>query len=217
MFFDLNALFSLSVGAGAIAGWIRYKKTDPAYRPFILLLWAGLANELLSIVLIFRGYSNAFNYNLFVLVEAVLITRQFASWGLFGQRTTIPLLLQTCFIVLWIGDYLLRGEMNVYLSYYIIGYSAVIVLLSIHMLNHVLFKEPGMLLKHPVFLICMAFIIYFTYTIITETFWVYGLNKTTSFRIHISELFSYVNLITNLIYAFSILWIPMKRQYILRS
>lgn len=217
MQFDVNAIVSLSVGIGAAAGWIRYKKTDPAYRPFLLLLWAGLFNEVFSIVFIYLGYSNAFNYNLFVLVEAVLITEQFARWGLFEKRKRIPLVLQSCFIVLWTGDYLLRGEINVYLSYYIIGYSAVIVLLSIHMLNQVLFKEPGMLLRHPVFLICMAFIIYFTYSIITETFWVYGLNKTTSFRIHIMELFSYVNLFTNLIYAFSILWIPMKRQYILRS
>ena len=216
MFFDLNAVYSLSVGIGAVLGWIRYKKTDPAYRPFYWLLWTGLANEVSSIFLINQGYSNAFNYNLFVLVEAVLITQQFSNWGLFGLRKTVPVFLQLFFIVLWVFDYLLRGELHVFLSYYIIGYSAIIVFMSIHMLTHVLFKEPGVLLQHPVFLICMSFIIYFTYTIITETFWLYGLNNSSSFRIHISEMFSYVNLFTNLIYAFSILWIPMKRQSILR-
>ncbi|MEI9912223.1 MAG: hypothetical protein WDO71_22775 [Bacteroidota bacterium] len=80
MSFSLNALFTLSIGIGAIISWVRYKKTDPAFVPFMWLLTTGLLNEIISISIMKAGYSNALNYNLYTLAESLLITWQFRRW-----------------------------------------------------------------------------------------------------------------------------------------
>lgn len=208
-----GALFSLSVGIGAIAGRVRYRKIDPVFWPFIYLLWVGFTNELISIGLMYGGYSNFVNNNIFFLLEALLICFQFYRWDILGRRKY--LLLQSTFIIFWVAECILQSiyTMN---SYFIIFHSFIVVLMSIHMINKIVFAENTSLLKHPVFLICMGFIVYFTYSVLVEVFWLYGLTQSKVFRLRIYEVLSYINLLVNLVYAIAILWMPMRQQYILR-
>jgi|SRR5436190_2707574 len=217
MTFELNAAFSLSVGIGAVIGWVRVKKTDPAFLPFLILIWLGFTNEVLSIILMKAGYSNAVYYNIFSLLEAIIINWQFRRWGLYRNNNRLYLIIQSLFLVGWITEILTKGSINSFNSYFIICYSTIIVILAINIVNKEMFKEPSSLLLNPVFLVCLGLILYLTYTILVEIFWVYGLNRTKVFRVRIYEIFAYINLLTNLIFAFAILWIPMKRQYILQS
>ena len=217
MNFELNAAFSFTLGIGAVIGWIRIRKTDPAFLPFLWLLWIGFAHEIMSWFIVHAGYSNAITYNFFTLAEALLITLQFYKWGLFERKPRSYYLLQLLFIAAWITEILARSSLQEYLSYFIIGYATLIVFMSINMLNQVLFREPGLVVFQPEFLICMGLVVYFTYTILVEVFWFYGLNKSTAFRLRIYEIFGYINLFTNLVFAFATLWIPLKRHYILRS
>lgn len=216
MYFELNAVFSLSIVIGAVIGWMRFRKIDPAFLPFLLLLWLGFINEIISLSIMEAGFSNAINYNVFTLVEALLITWQFKKWKLLEGQERVYYFLQFAFITGWIIESVIRARLNVFNSYFIIGHSAVIVLLGVNMINRVMFSEPSLIIRNPIFLICMGFIIYFTYAILVETFWVYGLNKTPTFRIHIYEILAYINLFTNLVFAFATLCIPLKRQYILQ-
>lgn len=216
MNFELDVAFSLSIGIGAIIGWIRVRRTDPTFLPFFWLLWTGLFNEILSLIITEAGYSNAINYNIFTLIEALLITWQFRKWKLFEKQIVIYYLLQFAFAAGWIVETVLREKLHPFNSYFIIGHSAIIVLLAVNMINTVMFGEPAFLLQNPVFLICMGLIIYFTYAILVEEFWVYGLNRSTIFRIHIYEILAYINLFTNLVFALAALCIPLKRQYILQ-
>lgn len=217
MSFELNAAFSLTIGIAAIAGWVRVKRTDPAFLPFLWLIWLGFINEIVSIIIMKAGYSNAGYYNFFALTEAVLITWQFKRWGLFKKNAAFFYIIQFIFVAGWIMEMLYRNNAGEFNSYFIIGFSTIIVMLSIHLLNQIMFKEPSLLFMNPVFLICMGMIVYFTYGILTEIFWFYGLNSSKVFRVRIYEIFAYINLFTNLVFAFAILWIPMKRQYILQS
>ena len=217
MNFELNAAFSLTVGIGALIGWIRIRKTDPAFFPFLLWLLFGFLHEVISLIIVENGYSNAFSYNLFTLVEAMLICYQFYRWGLFEQQQKLYYVIQIFFAAGWLIELVLRQGLETYFSYFIICYSTLIVFMAINVLNNVLFKEPGLMLVQPEFLICMGLIVYFTYTILVEVFWFYGLNKSSAFRIRIYELFGYINLFTNLVFAFATLWIPMKRRYIMQS
>jgi hypothetical protein len=217
MSFELNALFSLSIGLGATIGWIRIKRTDPAYLPFLLYLWLGLANEITSIAFMKAGYSNSINYNIFSLAESILLTWQFRKWCLFRGQKRFYFLIQFLFIAGWITETFASGNHHVFNSYFIIGHSFVIVLMSINMVNKVMFEEPAPLFLNPTFLICMGLIIYFTYAILVEAFWMYGLNQSKLFRIHIYTILPYINLFTNLVFAGATLCIPLKRQYILRS
>ncbi len=215
MNFNVHALFSLTAGAGAIIGWVRIKKTDPAYLPFILLLTAGFITEVISIIAAKKGYSNAPYVNLFMLAESWLVLQLFYRLGLFGKRMW-PLLLQVFFVLAWLTEFYFRS-LNSFYSYFIVGFSTIIVFLSVNMLHTVLFQTSAKLYHNPVFLISLGLIIYFTYSIIVELFWFYGLNNTADFRNKIYSVFSFINLFTNILFILATLWIPLKRQYILRS
>ncbi|HEX7905833.1 MAG TPA: hypothetical protein VF487_18305 [Chitinophagaceae bacterium] len=217
MSFSLNALFSLSIGIGAIICWVRYKRTDPAFVPFIWLLSFGLLNEITSISIMHAGHSNAINYNLFALIESLLVTWQFRRWGLFNQQLKLYYFLQLLYPVALGVEWLASPPERVFNSYFFIGHSIIIVLMSISQINRLLFSLSRNMGREPVFLICMGLAIYFTYTVLVEVFWVYGLNQSKVFRLGIYEILSYVNLFTNLLFAFASLWMPLKSQYIMRS
>lgn len=213
MNFEINALFSLTIGAGALIGWIRARKIDSSFFPFLLLTWIGLVNEVVSVVLIYHHYSNVVNYNIYSLAETGLILWQFRQWGFFSKRPGLYYLLQACFIVWWVYESFLLSSIFDFDSYYIIGYSFVVVVMSILTISEMLFYEDYKLLRNAKFLICMGFIVYFTYAVLTEAFWLFGLNQSKAFRVRIYELLAYINLFTNLTFAIAILWMPMKPQY----
>ena len=109
MSFELNAAFSLSIMVGAVIGWCRVRKSDPAFFPFLLLLTVGLVNEVISVILIRQGRQNVFNYNLYGLVEALLLAWQFLKWGLFKGARRLYYSLQVLFVSLWMAESLLRS------------------------------------------------------------------------------------------------------------
>ena len=216
MTYQLNAIFSLTIGIGAIIGWVRFRKTDPAFFPFLLLLTIAFVNEVTSIVLLQTGNSNVINFNVFELVESFLLTWQFLKWGLFEKRRVLYFVVQCLFGCLWIGENFVTS-FQFFDSYFIIIHSFAFVMMAISMINGIVLKESLSLLKQPVFLICMGLIIYYNYAVLVEAFWVFGLYHSKVFRLAIYEILAYVNLVTNLIFAFAFLWIPMRVQYILQS
>ena len=139
MEFETHVIFSLTAGAGALIGWIRIKKTDPAYFPFILLLTAGFVTELISFIVMKKGYSNALYYNLFLLTEALLVTQLFYGLGLFSSKKKC-LLLQLFYIVLWLSEFVYRWNAAGFLSYFIVCYSTILVFQAIDLLHEVLFQ-----------------------------------------------------------------------------
>lgn len=216
MVFETHVVFSLTAGAGALIGWVRIKKTDPAYLPFIVLLTAGFLTELISLIVLANGYSNAVYYNLFTLAEAMLVTQLFYRLGLFRTKKRY-VLVQLFYLLFWMCEGVYHRSLASIHSYFIVSYSTILVVLSIDLLHDVLFQTPYQLYRNPVFLITMGLIVYFTYSIIVELFWFYGLNQSSEFRIGIYEVFSYINLFTNILFILATLWIPLKREYILRS
>ena len=211
----LNVLFSFSVAPGAVIGWVRLKKTDPAFYPFVFLLTAGLVHETLSFFILKSGNGNALSYTIFSLVEVLVICVQFYRWGLFdGKDRLFRAVLVFCAAV-WLLDLFILQSPTDFNSYAIILHSFVIVVMSIHMINHLIFMEIVSFIRHPVFLICLGFIIYFTYAILVEMFLLFGLTRSNSFQKHISDILACVNLLTNLMYALAILWMPMKPRYIM--
>ena len=176
MTFELNAAFSLSVGIGAVISCIRLKRADAAYIPFFILLWAGFITEIASLLLMKEGYTNVALYDIFSLLEAVLILWQFKRWKLFGKNIKVYYSFQLLFVICWTTELIFRGGLNQFTSYFIIGYSSAIVFIAISMLNGVVFKDSTALFLNPVFIICMGLIVYFTYMALVEIFWLYGLN-----------------------------------------
>lgn len=217
MNYSLIVLFSFSILIGSIIGWCRFRVINPIFFPFLYLVWLGLFNEIISLIITQHQYSNAVNNNIFNLLEAVCIAWLFKKWGLFTRATTPYLVIQTLFILSWVTENFFIATLHSFDSYFIILHDFVIVFMSISMLNKLIISERGKLLMNPMFLICMSFIIYFTYSVLVDTFWMYGLDASRSFRLRVYDILAFINLFANLIYALAILWMPTKPRYTLRS
>jgi hypothetical protein len=156
-------------------------------------------------------HSNIINYNIFSLIEALLITWQFKNWKLFNKLSF--LLILTGLVITWAIEVFFISSIHVFASYFIIIYSFIIVLMSISILNMLIIKEQGHLLKNSIFLICISFIVYFTYAVIVEIFLLYGINESEKFMINVYAILVYINLFVNLLFALAILWMPTRQIF----
>jgi hypothetical protein len=206
---------SLIVLIAGIIGAIRYKKIDSAYYPFLYFLWLGGLNEILSLTLIKLGLYSTANSNIYVLLEALLLTYFFKQLGIFRRDKTLYIVLMTAHILIWVFEVLLiRGIMESAL-YARIFFSFAIVLMSISCINQMLTSQRTPLKKNALFIICIGFIIFFTYKVLVNSFWLYGLKQSRSFVLNIYTILIYINLFCNLIYALATLWIPRKQPSLL--
>ncbi|MEP6749368.1 MAG: hypothetical protein ABJB86_16655 [Bacteroidota bacterium] len=213
MSYFISAISSLSIGIAAIIACWRFRKIHPVFRPFIYCIWLALANEILSIILVQTIRTNAVNSNIYVLLESLLIVWQFRKWGMFERYKIVFKLLLGLLVLAWFTENFMLFSIRQFSSWFRIFYSFIIVLLSISLLNRQILGDKGILLKNPVALICLSFIIYYTYKVLVETFWVYGLNESGTFRNKVYIILNYINLFSNLIYALAVLWMPTKHRF----
>lgn len=206
-------LYSFSIIIAAAIGWARFAKINPAYYPFLFLIWIGLLNEILGYFLIYSGHSNAINNNIYVLIESLLIAWQFEKWGLFEQSKWLYKSILSLFVLTWLIEILFIKGINLTISYFRIIYSFVIVLMSLNVINRQLLSEKKSIYKNAIFLICTIFVIYFLYKAIVGIFWLYGLGENHQFRMNVIWILIYVNLFANLMYALAVVWIPTKHRF----
>ena len=180
-----------------------------------MLLLLGLLNELASIVVILARQFNAFNYNLYVLAEGLLILWQFYRWQAFRSRRFYHLL-QAGLTGLWCWESFIYGSLFQFHSWYLIGYCSLTVLLGIGLLNRIVYMEPFGLYKNARYLICMGWMIFCLYSIIVEVFWLHGLSRTAEFRIYVLSILPLVDLVSNLLFTLAVLCIPYSYRYIMQ-
>jgi hypothetical protein len=218
MSYTLVQIFTYSIFIPALIGWVRFKKTSPIFFPFFLFIWLGTLNEVVSYIVIdVLGQYNIFNYNIYLLVESLILTWQFTLWKLFGSNRKIPSLIFCVFIGVWLVENLFISKFFLgFNSYSRILFSFGIVLMSIGMLNDIILKEKKQLAKNSIFIICCLFIILFTYALLTESFIVYGVSMNDFFRRNLYRIFTFVNFLCNLAYALAILWMPKRQAFTLQ-
>ena len=217
MSWTLNAIFSFSILLAAIIGIIRFKNISPNYYPFIFSLWIGSLNEIVSYFLIRNSVSNALNGNIYVLIESLLISWQFKKWDAFKNNRWVFEIIIILFVTSWIIENFFISRITSFSSYFRVLYSFIIVLISVNTINELIIRERRNIMKNSVFLICTAFIIYYTYKVLVETFWIYGLNYSRGFRNNVYIILTYINLFANLIYGLAVLWMPTKQRFTLPS
>jgi hypothetical protein len=217
MNFYLILVFSASVFIPGIIGLIRFQKMDTHYYPFLYFIWAGCVNEAISIALAMKSMSNYINSNIYVLLAAFFLTWFFKEQRLFDRYKGAFFLMLFTFITVWLIEVFLWKGIKEISSYFRIVFSLGVVFMSIRMINTILVSGNQKILQNALFLLCLLFTFYFTYKVIVEAFWMYGLKSSTSFQLLIWNISVYVNLFTNLIYAVAILWIPRKQLSILPS
>lgn len=215
MNFYVVLLFSASVYIPGIIGLIRLPKMETRYYPFLYFIWAGCINEGISITLTMNHKSNYINSNLYVLVASLFLTWFFKRNGLFGKARAAYYSLLATFTIVWLAEVLIIKDITEITSYFRILFSFITALLSISMINSILISGTDEIKKNMLFMICLAFTFYFTYRVLVEAFWIYGLKSSLDFQLLVLNVSVFVNLFTNLIYAVALLWIPRKQPSIL--
>src|SRR5665213_1902374 len=206
-------LFSSSILLPAIFAGIKFRNIERSFYPFIFFIWIGVLNEIISYLLSVRGGSTTFNNNLYILAEALLILWQFKEWDVFQNFKKGFAILLVSLLAIWFLDHGNKESFGSINLNFRLFYSFMIVLMSINVNTSLVFSFSRNLLKSPVFLICNGFVIYFTYKILVEVFWIYGLNSTKSFRTDVYTILTWINAFTNILYLLAILCIRKKPRY----
>ena len=214
----LLTIFSFSISLSAIIGWIRINKIHRSFYPFILCVSIAFLVEVASYVLKHTGKvkSNAFIYNVYALCEAVLICWQFKKWDLFYRVEWLFVALVSSFVCFWVVECFFWGMFHSTASYFRFYYYAAIVIMSINILNKQMITESKNIFKNSVFLICLAFIVYYIFEAIIVIFWLYGYGKSTNFLMKLILVTLYLNFVANLVYALAVLWMPKKKRFSLQ-
>ena len=215
MMYTIVASLSFTIGIAAVIGALRYSNIHSSYHPFIYCCWLGIFNEVISLLLNLAGYSNAVNSNIYVLAEFGLFCWQFYNWGFFRESRRWWLVPVAIITGVWFWEFIIPYRLGHFTSYFRVLYSFVLVLMSISTLNRQIVREKQHLFKNPIALICMGMIIYYTYKVLVESFWLYGLNQGKSFRNNVYLILALINLLTNLVFAFAVIWMPKKLRFTL--
>lgn len=206
-------IFSFSIFIAGIIALVRFKKINKVYYPFLVCIWLACANELLTLIL-YKFHSNGnVNNNIYILCEAILITLLFKKLGILKTPKNLYQFIIVLLILCWAAEIFIFGKLSEAVIYFRIIYSFIIVMMSVNYLNVLIGSSKKLYFKNSDFLLCLSFILYFTYKILVQSFWLYGLNSGISFLLKISAIMIYINLIANLIYALAVLWMPSKIEY----
>lgn len=213
----LPFLLSLSVSIPAIIGFIRFKKIDPAFYPFVYAIWAGLFSEIISYVLIKNHIKPAFFLNIYILTEFILLLWFFKNLGTFSKYPERFYIILFTLTGIWITENFIIGSLMNIQSLFRISYSVVLVLLGINEINKlVLTEKKKNITRNPIFIICVGIIILYSFKILIEIFWIYAFNnfkENKFFRDNVYAIFQYINVIVNLVYALALLWIQKKKIF----
>jgi hypothetical protein len=213
---DYTYVFAFSIIIGGLISIFRFSKIRKEYYPFIYLVWLACVNESLGYILVATGHYNIINNNIYSLLEGLLLLWFFKRMNIFQNLKNIYLLFGILFIAVWtVENFFVNRFGTAFSSYYNIFSSLILVLMAITMLNDIIVKEKEILMN-PAFLIGTAVVIFFTYMILVETFWLYGLTKSESFGTKVFTILSWINLLCNLIYAVAILWMRKKQPFTLQ-
>ena len=208
-------IFSCSIFVAAIIGWVRFKNIAPAFHPFLYCIWIGSLNEMVSITARELRIQIDVNNNIYVLLEALLLLWQLRIWGGLGRLQRLFPTMLASVILIWIVENFILSTIYRTDSYFRLYYAVFIVILATHVNNRLIIAERGRLLHNPVFLACSGLIIYFTFKMLVEICWLYGLEFSDGYLVNVYSILIWINLIANLIYSFAILWMPAKQRFML--
>ena len=131
----------LSIALAAILGWIRIRRINPAFYPFILCLSIGLLNECISLYLVKLHKHTMINMNINILCEALLCCWLFEKWGLFKNNKKLFYSLLLFLTIVWVSENFIFFSIHYFSSYSYITNSFVLVLLSISQVNELISRE----------------------------------------------------------------------------
>lgn len=203
-------LISLVVLFPCLSGLFRLEAIRQVFRPFVALVTIAAVTEIISFITIRMDGNNSAIINVYSLVEYSLILYQFYCWRSQSHMRKWYPWLGLLLAVVWIGENLVTGSIHIVGPVFRVSSAFILVILSINEINYLIIHENRNLLKNARFLICMGFVIYFLYEILLEGSFYISQKENNVTANKIIELFTYVNVMVNVIYGVAVWFIPKK-------
>ncbi len=214
MKYEFNFLLTQTILITCVIGVVRWYTLDTAYRPFVYSCILDWITEVMVFILILnRIIPNAVS-NSYILLTCILFIWQFKLWGFFYNRPWLFNALICLQILVWVIDHFFVNKIDEITSLYRIEYSFLMVVMAITFMNKLIIDVYGNILKDARFLICVGLVVFFTFNIFVEVFY---LNSGTSliYKQSVFDIKRYVNVFTNLLFALAMLWIPRKKNFMM--
>lgn len=201
----------------ALLALIRLPRINGIYYPFIIFLWIGSANEVVSYFTGKYYHNSATNTNIYGLLEVLIILWQFKKWRSFDKYKSIFYSLIALSVIAWFIENFITDSILNYNEYFPDVEAVIIVVLSVIRLNTTLKTERKGLYKNPVFIICICFILFYAYDAIVEILWRYGIGVNNDLGARIYNLIIYINLLVYIFYSYAILCMRRKLPFTMLS
>lgn len=196
-----------------ITGLVRYKKIDPAFRPFFFFIGYSVFNETLFEILVRTIHTNSINSNIYWLVIFFILVFQLKKWKLFELNSQSEKWLYIGVVLIWAAENLFYSSLWNFNSVSVV----VILFLLIILISRAIGGLANCIMetsrRNVIYLICGSLIFEFTIKCISEIFWNYGLSHSVLFRNSIMNLGSLSVIIVYTLQTIAIIWIPKKREY----
>ncbi len=204
-------ILSLSILIPMSAGVVRYRHLPASYHPLLYLLLIGVLNEVICYSFFYYS-SNAVPTNIYFLFEFLLFMWLFSNWNSKLKNSKLHKALIIFMVLIWVVENIVFQKIVVFNPLFQVAYSFILILMAVNQLNWLIVNERGNIVAHPVFIICIAMIIYFSYKVLTEVFYHYAPVSLMKNNIFVIE--ACMNVAYNIILAIAILCIPTKRDFI---
>ncbi len=211
--FLIGTILNLFLLVPAVVAIYRFRLIDKTFLPFLLLIWVGAVNEILSLVLIYTVKTNSANSNIYVLLEYILVMYQFYRWS--DRSAKLYLFFILAGLLVWITDNLLLNSIFYRNALFRIFYSFIVIFFSIDQVNKLIVYERRSLFKNPVFLVCLTFLIYYSCKAFVEVFITFDLGLDEAFNEKVIMLMVFSNFFSNILYTIALVCIPPKLEFTL--
>ena len=207
----LITILSYTIAPAAIIAIKKQRQCRATYLPFFIYLLAATANEIISTIIIERGYSNSINSNIYTLIESLLLIWMFQRWSA-GKKRGIYVFLIILIITVWILDSFIVGSIKQFNCIHRAAYAFMVVMLCGDQLTYIMFNDSHVL-RNPRFIICVAFLIKYTYKTFSETLMAFDPGFSNNFYQGFMFIWVLINAATNLTYILAVIWIPRKERF----
>lgn len=207
-YFNLFAVSAFSIALPSLVALFRFPGLPKRYLPFVLLLWLGLTNEIISYLFIIGGRPNSLNSNIYTLAEGLIFLWIFYRWQegkLFYYRLTAL----AC-ALFWAVDNLLIHSPVAYNALSRLLFSIIILYLSMDRIVAFLVHSSSHTSRNPDLFFYGCFFLYYAYQAFLLIFDIFPMDILGEFYKRLYLILCLVNFLTNLTFTTLLVWIPRQ-------
>ncbi len=197
---------------------VKWKKIPRSCLPLCIYIILSMSNELWADVVIRLGHYPLSRpvSNVYVLAEPILLIWQFRNWKLFVGRTSLYRAILATIALAWAVLVVFGTGIHSVTSWYRIVSFFIMTLVSLANLHFIFVQNRSDFLKSTNFIVTAACIFFFSYLLVHEMFYMYGLDKDLDFLRDVYVIVCLNNIIYTLLLAYALLWTDRRQPYLLR-